>query len=158
MSIKENKELVRRFFTGPGEKFIRQALKTANPMAVLTERTRKDFEKLMTPDFIAHGMGGEANLDYYVQINAMMCMGMPDMSFPVKHMVAEGEYVAVFCNTCGTHEGPMMTPNGIVQRTGNKIKFDSVYFCRCDKGKIAEIWGCHDTLTWMQQVGVMPKQ
>jgi predicted ester cyclase len=157
MSIKENKELVRRFFTGPGEEFIRQALKTENPMAVLIERTRKDFKKLMTPDFTAHGMGGEANLDNYVQINAMMCMAMPDMSFPIKYMVAEGDFVAVFCNTCGTHEGPMMSPMGTIQGTDNKINFDSVYFCRCDKGKIAEIWGCHDTLTWMQQLGVMPK-
>jgi predicted ester cyclase len=157
MSVEDNKEIVRRFFTGPGEKFIREALKKENPMAILMERTRKDFEALMTPDFFAHGMGGQANLENYIQINAMMCMGMPDVNFPVKHIVAEGDYVAVFCNTCGTHEGPMPTPNGILQGTGEKVKFDSVYFFRCDKGKIAEIWGCHDTLTWMQQLGAIPK-
>jgi predicted ester cyclase len=158
MSVEKNKELVRRFLTGPGEKFIRQALKNENPMAVLIERTRKDFEKLMTPDFIAHGMGGEANLDNYIQINAMMCMSMPDMSFPVKHTVAEGDFVAVFVNTCGTHEGPMMFPQGTVQGTGNKIKYESMYFFRCNKGKIAEIWACHDTLTMMQQFNAIPKR
>jgi len=157
MSIEENKELVRRFCIGPGEKFIRQALKTENPMAVLVERTRKDFEKLMAPDFIAHGMGGEANLDNYIQMNAMMCIAMPDMSFPIKHVVAEGDYVAAFLNTCGTHEGPMILPQSTAQGTGNKIKFDSMYFFRCEKGKIAEIWACHDTLTMMQQFGTIPK-
>ncbi len=158
MSIEENKELVRRFFTPPDEKFIRQALKTENPIAVLTERTRKDFETLLTPDFKVHSMGGEANFDLYLQINTMMCIGIPDVSFQIDHMVAEGDYVALYFTTRGTHEGPIMGPQGTLQETGNKINYDGAYFCRCDKGKIAEAWACFDTLTEFQQFGMIPKQ
>ncbi len=158
MSIEENKELVRQFCVGIDEKFVRQALKTENPMAVLIERTRKDFEKLMTPDFTAHSMGGEVNLDNYIQMNAMMCMAIPDCSIPIKYMVAEGDYVVVFLSIGGTFEGPWMGPQGMVQGTGKKVMWDSAYLCRCNKGKIAEIWAYHDTLAMMQQLGVIPKQ
>jgi predicted ester cyclase len=158
MSVKENKELLRRFFAPLDEKFNRETLKTENPRAVMAEKVRRDFEDFLTPDFTVHITGQTVHLEEYIQSNVMMCLGIPDVSFPIDHMIAEGDYVAVFFTVHGTHEGPMLGPQGVMPGTGNKFNYDGVYLCRFDKSKIAEVWACYDTLTMMQQLGAIPKK
>jgi predicted ester cyclase len=159
MPTEENKELVRRFFTGPGEEFIRQALKTENPMAVLMERTREDFSELLTPDFKIHSTFGNLSLEEYVQNNVMTCLAIPDVSFPIDHMVAEDDKVMIRFTMRGTFEGKMQVPPwGDIQGKGNKLNCAGVYTCRFTNGKIAEAWALYDTLTLMQQIGVFPNQ
>jgi predicted ester cyclase len=159
MGVKENKELVRRFFIPLDEKFHREALKAENPRAVLENKVRKDFNEFLTPDFKVHSTFGDASFEEYLQTNVSTCLAIPDVTFSIDDMVAEGDKIMIRFTTRGTLEGTMPGPPGMgnIGGTGNKLNYAGVYTCRFAKGKIAEVWALYDTLTMMQQLGVMPK-
>jgi steroid delta-isomerase-like uncharacterized protein len=78
--------------------------------------------------------------------------GMPDLGVAVDGVAGEGERIAVRWHASGTHTGEMfgLTP------TGNRIEVHGISFLRFEDGKIAEDWVEENTLSVLQQLGVVP--
>jgi steroid delta-isomerase-like uncharacterized protein len=79
---------------------------------------------------------------------------MPDMTFRVNQMVAEGDLVAVYWTAAGTNtQAGMGFP-----ATGKKLKINGMTLFRFKAGKISEEWNFWDMLLVMKQAGLLPPQ
>lgn len=72
-----------------------------------------------------------------------------DIDIRICDVVAAGDTVAVRGTVTGTHQESLLdlTP------TGASFQIASVWFCRIDGGRIADIWSLHDALGLLQQLG-----
>ena len=70
----------------------------------------------------------------------------------IEEIFSAGDRVVVRWTGSGTHVGEI---NG-VPATGKKIRVDAITIHRMADGKIAETWEVWDTLSFLQQVGVVP--
>lgn len=77
---------------------------------------------------------------------------VPDSKQTCPTMIAEGDYVAVWCEYTGTQQGPM----GPFPATGKPLNLDFAGFLRFEEGKIAEMWVVWDNLTALTQLGHVP--
>lgn len=75
-----------------------------------------------------------------------------DGHWRVEELLSAGDRVVVRWTGYGTHVGEI---NG-VPATGNAISVDAISVHRMADGKIAETWQVWDTLTFLQQIGVVP--
>src|SRR2546426_1071770 len=67
-------------------------------------------------------------------------------------LIAEGDKVAGRITGYGTHEGDLLG----ISRTGKQIQMSGMVIWRIKRGKIVEAWGVNDTLSLLQQLGVLP--
>jgi len=74
---------------------------------------------------------------------------MPDFSYNIKKIVAEGDIVMMLSTTTATHLGEWLGN----PQMGNKLNFDVVDIFRIENGKITEHWDVADTLKLFTQVG-----
>jgi steroid delta-isomerase-like uncharacterized protein len=70
----------------------------------------------------------------------------------IEDIFSADDKVVVRWTGSGTHSGEI---NGI-PATGKKIRVDAISVHRMAGGKIAETWEVWDTLTLLQQIGVVP--
>ena len=136
MSIEENKTIVRRVYD----------LCTKKDLVALFE--------LYDPGYIEHTRKGDISFEQLEQSTSMFFTAFPDSSFTVENMVSEGDKVAYQVTIRGTHKGQFM---GIAP-TGNKIEMRDTSIKRIVSGKLAESWGTVDSLSMMQQLGMIPKR
>lgn len=136
MSTEENKAVVRCVYD----------LCTQKDMAALFEH--------YDPGYIEHTRNGDKSLEQLKKITSAFFIAFPDCSYTVENMVAEGEKVAYQVTIRGTHKGHFM---GIAP-TGNKIEMIDTSIKRIIDGKFAESWGTIDSLSMMQQLGMIPKR
>ncbi len=136
MSTEENKATVRRAYD----------LSTQKDLAALYE--------LYDPAYVEHTRNGDASLEQLKRTTSVFFAAFPDSSFAVENMVAEGDKVAYQVTIRGTHKGPFMG----VPPTGNKIEMRDTSIKRIASGRLAESWGTLDTLSLMQQLGIIPKR
>jgi predicted ester cyclase len=80
---------------------------------------------------------------------------VPDLSVEVETaiMVAEGDQAEVHSILTGTHTGADLFG---VAASGKSLKWTNTDFVRIADGKIVERWVSADTLTLLQQAGVLP--
>jgi len=152
MGIKENKELVRRYFTMPPE-VIQEAQRAKNPVPVFQKGYRAVAEQLFAPDFVLHQDGGKGGREDVIQLNFALIAAFPDCSFSLDKMIAEGDIVVVMGRMLGTHKGSYQG----IPATGKKMDVGYMVMYRIAGGKFVEAWGYMDTLGLMQQLGAMPK-
>ncbi len=76
----------------------------------------------------------------------------PDSVQTIKHLVAEGDLVALWVTYEGTQKGPM----GPLPPSDARAKFDFGAMFRIDGGKIAEWWVTWDNMTVLRQLGHLP--
>jgi predicted ester cyclase len=76
----------------------------------------------------------------------------PDSIQTFTHILAEGDWVAVWATYEGTQRGPM----GPFPPSGKKVRFDFGAFLRMEKGKIAELWVTWDNMAILAQLGHLP--
>lgn len=74
----------------------------------------------------------------------------PDFRHEIVELVAEGDRVAVFLCSTGTHEGEFRG----VQPTGNEIEIDDAGLLRLSDGEIVDMWPQSDMLGLFEQLGV----
>lgn len=141
MSAEEIKALARRWFEEANKG-------KAAFMAVIDE--------LHATDIVCHGGGGEETRglkdlkrDLIEWFNAF-----PDLHFTVSDMVVEGDKVAIRYTWTGTHKGEIQ---GILP-TNKKVTMWEIQIDRIAGGKFAEIWARYDTLSFMQQLGIVSTQ
>jgi steroid delta-isomerase-like uncharacterized protein len=78
--------------------------------------------------------------------------GMPDLALAVEDVAGDGDRVAVRWSARGTHTGEMFG----IPPTSNRIDIHGISFLRFADGKIAEDWVEENTLSVLQQLGVVP--
>ena len=66
----------------------------------------------------------------------------PDLQFTIEDMTAEGDTVTCRWSSTGTHQGP--------------LRVSGMTFAKLAGGKIVEGWVNWDTLSLLQQLGVVP--
>jgi steroid delta-isomerase-like uncharacterized protein len=78
---------------------------------------------------------------------------MPDLTLAVEDVTPDGDRVAARWVAHGTHTAEMFG----VPPTGNRIDIRGISFFRFADGKIAEDWVEENTLSVLQQLGVVPQ-
>lgn len=77
---------------------------------------------------------------------------VPDARTTLDDLVAEGDKVTWRWTFQGTHKGPLMG----IPATGKRITLTGITIDRIAGGQIVERWHQIDTLSLMQQLGVIP--
>ncbi len=135
MPIEENKNIVRRY----------QEIYNSNELDRLTEVVSAD---LLTPNIMP---GIPQGLEGAKAAHRIMLAGFPDYQTIVEDMIAEGDKVAARIRMAGTHTGEFMG----IPPTGRQISFTGIYIARIANGKMVEHWGEEDSVSLLQQLGVL---
>ena len=133
----ENKELIDQFFDRLNDRDLSvvDAL-CADDFAV--ENNRKGTnESVIGPDGLK-----EIYEEYYA--------AFPDFRHEIDELVAEGDLVAVFMTTMGTHEGEFRG----IRPTGNEVAIEDNGLLRIRNGKIVDARPLSDMLGLFEQLGV----
>ena len=89
-----------------------------------------------------------------------LCKGwkeaMPDVSGTIRKSLAGDGIVAQEVVWEGTHTGPMQTPTGTIEPTGNRVSALGTLWITFEGDKAREVTHHLDVLTVLQQVGALP--
>ena len=134
-SIDENKALVRRF----GE--------------AMNSRRFDLLDDVVAPDIVRHCQATPdvdvRSLDDFKAFLRQDLATVPDSVQTLKHLVAEGDMVAVWVTYEGTQQGPL----GPFPATGRRLTLDFGAFLRIEGGRIAEMWVTWDNVAALAQLG-----
>jgi predicted ester cyclase len=100
---------------------------------------------LHNPDGVLHGPSG------FRQIYSTYVTAFPDLHFTIEDIVAEGDKVVTCYTARGTHQGDL---RGIAP-TGKQVTVMGMVIDRFAGGKLVESRAVWDTLSFMQQLGVV---
>jgi len=90
------------------------------------------------------------------QMGLAFSAAIPDARFAVDHVLDGGHEVFVEGRFLGTHTGDMVTPQGTVPASGNKIELRFADYFRVTDGKVADHRTYWDQVDMMTQMGAMP--
>jgi predicted ester cyclase len=91
------------------------------------------------------------------QLRAPLWAAVPDVSWTMEQLVAEGDWVAVRSTMRGTHTGDFAHPTfGSAPASGMAIDMTYMDHYRIADGRIAEAWEVRDALALLQQLSVIP--
>ncbi len=115
----------------------------------------KAIDEMVDASFVEHEQmpGLPPTRDGMKQMFQMFLKAFPDMQMKVEHLIADGEFAVVHITTTGTNKGEMMG----MPATNKAVKVSEMHLVRIANGKFVEHWGVEDTMTMMQQLGVMPE-
>jgi len=132
---KKNKEVVTRFY---------------NDVFIRHDMSRLD--EYMRDDYIQHNQDCPQGKAGFVEFFKVIFAAVPDFSYTLKKMVAEGDIIIAFSRTTGTHSGGEFIGK---EADGASLDYDVVDIFRVQDGKIAEHWDVADTFTFFRQLGVI---
>ncbi|MET8426210.1 ester cyclase [Nocardia sp. NPDC004860] len=75
--------------------------------------------------------------------------GFPDWHWEMRHLVVDGDYIAVHFTVTGTHRG---TFQGI-EASGRRVTISEFTLYHLEDGKFAEVWDYTDMDSLMRQIG-----
>jgi steroid delta-isomerase-like uncharacterized protein len=110
------------------------------------------LEKFVAKDVVHHDAPGVTDYDSVKQFVAMTLAAVPDLKITIDDEIAEGDRVVQHQSCSGTQKGELLG----MPATGKHFVFPGVFIFRVSNGKIAEMWGVGDTMSMMQQIGLMP--
>lgn len=99
------------------------------------------IDEFLDPNLVEH------REDIYAFLGAF-----PDLHVTVEDLIAEGDKIVGRVTLTGTHQGELMG----IPATGKKVSFSEILIGRISNGKVVELWEVGDTMTMMQQLGVIP--
>jgi predicted ester cyclase len=137
MSVKENKELVRRYFSA-GEAEIKAEFAGKN--------------EYHAPEFTNHMPAGDLKLKEYGQAMNALLVAFPDTKYTIEDMIAEGDKVVARYKFYGTHKGVY---RGIAP-TGKRVNAEGIEIVNIAGGRLVEAWSSFDNLGMMRQLGAIP--
>ena len=137
MSIETNKTVVRRFY---------EEVHNQGKRAVLKEIAVEDYVE--HNPFPGHGQG----LDGFQQ-RVEMLQNAFTMNFTIEDMIAEEDKVVVRWINHNVHHGPFMG----IPATGKSATVSGIDIHLLRNGRLAEHWDVVDTLSLLQQLGVLPQ-
>lgn len=120
---------------------------------------RRQFDLLddiVAPDFVRHcqatpqaDVRSLAAFKEYLRQDAIV---VPDSVQTPKHLLADGDLVAVWATYEGTQSGPM----GPFPPSGKKMQLEFAAVLRVENEKIAEMWVTWDNMAALAQLGHLP--
>lgn len=121
---------------------------------VFNDRNLEYIDELYTVDVVDHSAppGLPEGIEGARLKLQMFTTALPDLHLSYDHLIAEGDLVAGHFTLTGTHLGDF----GGIPPTGAPVKVTGHDFARIRDGKISEHWVEMDSLTLMQQLGVVP--
>ncbi len=122
----------------------------------LNQHQLDTLDDLVAPDFVRHCPATPGvdirNLAAFKKFLETDQAGVPNGCYTVRFAVAEGDYVAVYCNYSGTQTGQW----GPIPPTGKHVEFDFSGVVRFCSGRMAELWITWDNLGVLVQLGLAP--
>jgi predicted ester cyclase len=73
----------------------------------------------------------------------------PDWHREIRHLVVDGDYIAVHFTVTGTHRGAFQG----IEATGRRLTISEFTLHRVEDGKFAEVWDLADMDAVMRQIG-----
>ena len=136
MSIEQNKQLIRRFYT-----------------QVVGGGDYSDLDSFVAADYVDHNAaeGGRGPEVVRTHLEAIR-RTLPDLRVRVEDIFAEGDYVITRVAGRGTHLGEWMG----IKPTGREVRLKGINIDRVERGRIADHWGEADTIGMLVQMGVDP--
>ena len=116
-----------------------------------------ELSRYVATDVVFHDApipGLPAGIEGVKHIPAFWRTVFPDMHITIDDLVAEGDTVVQRFVMEGTHQGDLMG----IPPTGKHVTMGGINFFRLADGKIVERWGIADTVSALQQIGVLPAQ
>jgi steroid delta-isomerase-like uncharacterized protein len=114
------------------------------------------FDDLLAPDIVRHCQATPEfdvrSCEDFKEFCRWEAAVFPDSSQTITHLVAEGDFVAVWAAYAGTQRSQM----GAFPPTGKKFQIDFGAVFRMAKGKIAEWWVTWDNTALLAQLGHLP--
>jgi predicted ester cyclase len=114
------------------------------------------IDELFAAGALAHGLGdSEADVHgpaEFKQFVSHIRGSIPNLSFTVEDLVAEGDRVAVRITLKGVHSGPGLG----VEPSGGDVSIQGIVIVRIVNGQIVEGWNSYDQLGLLRQVGALP--
>jgi predicted ester cyclase len=114
------------------------------------------LDEFVAPDFVRHcqatpqvSVKSLAEFKEYLRQDATV---FPDSVQTAKHLIAEGNLVAVWAAYEGTQRGPM----GPFPPSGRRMVLEFGAVLRIENGKIAELWVTWDNMAALAQLGHLP--
>lgn len=136
MSTEQNKATARRF----QEEF--------------NARNWDECRSLLAPDCRSYqpGAPGPLNNDQFTGVGQMFASAFPDLNVIIHEQVTEGDTVMTRMSFVGTHQHDFQG----IPATGKTINLEGYILDHFIDGTIAEHRAMFDTMTMLQQLGVMP--
>ena len=121
---------------------------------VFNKGNMKAAEEFMSASFVEHDPfpGQGPGVEGFKQGMSAFRQAFPDLQIQVDDIFADGEKVVAKSTMMGTHKGTFMN----MPPTGKQINVKGIDIVRMSGGKAVEHWGLFDSLTMMQQLGVIP--
>lgn len=114
------------------------------------------LDKIVAPDFLRHCQATPEvdvrSLQGFKEFLKQDATVFPDSIQTLKHVLAEGDLVAVWATYEGTQRGQM----GPFPPTGKKMQVDFGAILRVENGMIAELWVTWDNMAALAQLGHLP--
>jgi predicted ester cyclase len=89
------------------------------------------------------------------QLITRLHTAFPDFHMVIEDQIAEGDKVVTRFTASGTHQGIWQSPIGALEPTGKRFQHEGIRIFRVMNGKLVETWGGADTLSQLQQLGVL---
>ena len=124
-----------------------------NDVFIRHDMTRLDT--YMRDDYIQHNQDCPQGKIGFIKFFKEIFGAVPDFTYILKKMVAEGDIVMAFSRTMGTHSGGEWLGK---EADGAPLDYDVVDIFRVQDGKIAEHWDVADTFTFFRQLGVIEQR
>jgi steroid delta-isomerase-like uncharacterized protein len=122
---------------------------------VQNQRNWDVYDELNDPGFVNHsaprGMSDREGSKRYLKA---FLDALPDATFTIDDMIAEGDQVVTKKTLHGTHAGELAG----IPATGREVTLQYVDIMRVRDGRITEHWLSMDQLSFMQQLGVIPAE
>ena len=122
---------------------------------VFNERDDAGEADVRTQDFVAHAPvsleAAPLNSEAWTRFLAGFVEAFPDLQLTVEDAVAEGDLVAQRIHFEGTHTGEFQG----LPPTHRKVAFSGLELNRLVDGRVAEHWVQMDSLTLLQQLGLV---
>jgi steroid delta-isomerase-like uncharacterized protein len=138
MSTEDNKALARRLFE-----------------EVWNEGNLALIDELFAPNFLFHDPDDPQvrTLEDYKRLITEFRSAFPDGHHTIDEMIAAGDQVVVRWTYSGTQQGAFQG----IPPTGKQVEFTGISIIRFEEDKFGSTWLQSDTLTFLQQLGVIPK-
>jgi steroid delta-isomerase-like uncharacterized protein len=114
------------------------------------------IDELVADDFVEHNPmpGTSGDREGFKQLIGQIHSAFPDLKTTVHDQIADGDKVVERWTCSGTHQGEFMG----IPATGRRVEFEGMDISRLRDGRIVEHWTQMDTLTMLQQLGVVPQE
>ncbi len=117
-------------------------------------RNWEGCRSILSPDCAAYqpGAPGPLNIDQLVGVGQVFASAFPDLKVTIQEQVAEGDTVVTRMSFAGTHQNDFQG----IPPTGKTIDLEGYVLDRFVYEKIVQYRVILDTMTMMQQLGVIP--